>query len=1116
MSSGLRILITLLTVMSVAAAGVWINRIALLQHLLETRFDLNLKIETLNVSPGKTIRIHGTGLALEARNYRVNARDITVGIRPEAFRTGGYYIEYLKGSDGAIELLAQKSDATEPAVEQETGQPRWIPTAFSLNNIQFTYQDDDQDVRAQLDICNSTHLGNGNVQLVCQGQLQQSPIKVVGSYRLPDQQGKVEPLNVDVNWGQYKLIAHGTVDALSGFEGANLDMNLKAPSSAPLMELLGAKEVRAGTVDLSANITHQSAGYSIELAGRLSEIALSLSGQIDSFRNVNQAEVDYSLAGPSLYEAGALMNEFRLQPQPFSVTGHASLSGEHLTLKDTRVGVQQGVLEANIDMPAFPQTAGMEVDIRADQFRPNLLKPVAELCQLPYEPLDLDIQVVMIDQGQSLKASIDGASYDITIEGTLNETPGLNRVKVAVQGTSLNTIGHCLNVELPDVPAELTASVEQQENRVKVTDIDLSSDLAEIQGSIYVALDTPFSFAANLAFTVPDALTLFDEITDYESPLENFPLSGVVKLTGSTEHLAIENFDFNAAGHEGSITGALGSPDSLEGLQLTINMAGVNLRDLLVDAESSRDHAQPYQLTTQISNERDGWLINGLQLDLVNTRVNLDGRLTSLPLYLGSSLNLEAQGENIQNLFGPWVDHPLPETGFSISTRIEFTEDFFRFENLNITVGQHSLISDISVDRPPDYSNTFGHLTLQGPSTHELNTVLGIDADVLDRPYAFSFNLKGDLDRLVFSDLKSQIAETDIAGQIVFQNTTPYGIDIDLVSDSFYLPLIYPSLDDAENNPEENTTDDGRVFSDQPFPTDWLHLFEGEFTWDMKRVWSKEEYSAEILLDLALADGELTARNIHWDSDDSKGDLKFSLQHIDNGVGLTLDATSSRLPLVWLMAGESLPSRNTSFRALLESEGNSFRSLMSNLDGSIAWQGGGGRIQSNRLEFLFGDFLTSAASAIVGRQSAEDRATTKVSCTSGGVYFVDGTAHLAPGIVSRTNRTDFYASGNIKLGEEKLRLIFLTKSRKGIGVSPLKVVAPRLKVSGTMTEPRFSVDTASTALSTGAAVFSGGVTVLATGLWDRMSSSSDACMQLYQQALSLPEFSRHKVSQPSE
>ncbi len=1091
----------------------WSQRITIARTYLQSSFDLQLELETLEISPGSLLSVRGIGLHLKGRQFEAKIEEIYVELRLDQLRGNDYYLARIEGSNGTINITRTEADRELPSEEEEQqGQTiRWLPESYDLNNIQVQYQDDDQDIHAILDECRATRVQEvSEININCHGQLQRSPLKLTGRYGLPDPAGTAEPLDVQVHWGQYRLTAEGKLDALSRLKGADLNLTLSAPTSQPLMELLGASEVRDGIVDLDGSITHEASDYTIRLAGQLSEIAFSVDGTVADLEVFAPVEANFNVAGPSLFEIGALFNEFRLQPQPFSTTGHVSFSTDHLALTDVSIGIEQGLITANLNMPGFPETKDMEVDLRAENFKPNVLKPVADLCQLPQELVNVEVNVVVTDPGQTLEIYLDGPSYDVKATGNLNRTPGTAQLDIDIAGTSLQTLGHCLAISLPDDPAQLTTRLAYADSKLTFSDLLLSSNLADIDGDLELNLNEPLTFQTKLGIDVPDVQLLIDEIADYRGPLKRFPLKGDLSMNGSLNQIDITSLRFEAAGQVGSLQGTLGNPRTLAGLQMSLAMEGDNLRDLIGDAESNANHEQPYQLNTLIAKEANAWLIQGLDLELVNTRVKMDGRLTRLPLYLGSYLEVEASGENIQNLLGPWLDHPIPELPFSLETNIDFKEKFFRFENLRATVGEHALQADLSIDRPPDYSNTFGHLALQGPRTQELVALLGLDWDVLDRPYELSFNMTGDLDRLVVNELTSSIAETDVSGQIVFQNKSHYLLDVDLVSRSFYLPLIYPSLVDEGNQDEPVVTGDKRVFSDQPIPRSWLQAFEGEVTWDIHKAWSTEEYKTEVLLDLSLQNAELVGRNIRWDSEDSTGNIKFRLNESKDALGLTLEATSSRLPLVWLLTGESLPSEGTSFRALLSSNGQSIRHIMGNLNGTVLWQGGRGHIQSNRLELLFGDFLTSATSAIIGGESAEERRRTLVSCTAGGIHFNDGIAYLAPGIVSRTDRTDFYASGSIDLEKEKLKLVFLTKSRTGIGLSPLKVIAPRLRVGGTMTEPRFSVGTTSTALSTSAAFFSGGVSVLATGLWDRMSTSSDACVQLHEQALKLNEFGNHR------
>ncbi|MBO6597844.1 MAG: hypothetical protein JJ952_18545 [Pseudomonadales bacterium] len=1112
----MRGLLTILAVLICISLIAWFQKIPIATAILASRFDLQIELDSIDISPGRLLSIRGTNLQISGAHFSAEAKKVYVELRLEQLLGDEYFLAYVEAIDGRVEIA---EDLTEAKSEQEQNQGenlalqrsiRWVPESFTLRNVDMRYLDEDQDIQATLWQCGSQKRAEANeIDIDCRGVLQGTPLNIHGRYGLPDPLGNTEPLDLNVNWGQYSLNAEGKLDAFSRLQGVDLNLSLTAPDSTPLLKLLGASEVRRGIVDLQGSVAHETDRFSVNLSGELSGIAVSVNGALGDLSSHSIIDANFSIAGPSLFEVGALFNEFRLQPQPFSTTGHIKFGHDHLTLSDIRVAVEQGLMTANVEVPNFPNTEGLLLDVKANQFKPKILRSVAEQCDLTHEAVDVAVGVNINELGQTVDINIEASSYEISANGVLNEEPGSVRMDVDIAGTSLELIGQCLNLGLPNVRATLSTSLHFSDNTLAFSDAHLNSELVGISGTGLVHLDEELAYSADLRIEIPDALALNDAIGRYRTPLSNFPFEGELNLAGSRKSVDVTRFTFNAAGQEGSLSGTLGNPSTLEGLRLKIAMRGENLRHLISDAESSSNHAQPYQLETQINQDTNGWMIETLDLKLANTTIKLEGRLSQQPMFLGSHLDVEAKGENIQNLVGPWVDHPLPELPFEVNTRINFTNDFFRFEDIYATVGGHVLKANINVDRPPDYSNSFGRLTLHGPSTTDLLDLLDIEFNLLDRPYEFSFNLKGDLDRLVINELESQIAETDISGQIVFQNKTPYYLDIDLRSDSLFLPLFDPSLLGETKRETTEEADNRSVFSDATLPTSWMHALEGEFTWDIQNAWTSEAYTTGILFDLALEDAELKGRDIQWDSDDSKGDLKFHMKEKQGIIDIHLDATSSRLPLVWLLAGESLPSKSTGFSALLHSEGNSLQSMMANLDGTVLWQGGSGRIQSNRLEFLFGDFLTAATNVIIGRQSAADRGTTRVSCTAGAIHFDKGIATLNPGIVSRTDRTDFFASGSIDLGLEELDLVFLTRSRTGMGISPLKVVAPRLKVGGTMTDVSFSIDTASSALSAGAAFFSGGVSVLATGLWDRVNASADACSQLKLQAEGMPEFSAH-------
>ena len=113
-----------------------------------------------------------------------------------------------------------------------------------------------------------------------------------------------------------------------------------------------------------------------------------------------------------------------------------------------------------------------------------------------------------------------------------------------------------------------------------------------------------------------------------------------------------------------------------------------------------------------------------------------------------------------------------------------------------------------------------------------------------------------------------------------------------------------------------------------------------------------------------------------------------------------------------------------------------------------------------------------------------------------------GKLRLDPGIGIRTSRFDILTTGNITLPDEQLKLRLTSRSRKGIGVSATKTLVPRVGIAGTITAPKLNLNPTDTALSSGAAIASSGLSILATGLWDRIRSSvENPCDALYSKAV---------------
>ena len=83
--------------------------------------------------------------------------------------------------------------------------------------------------------------------------------------------------------------------------------------------------------------------------------------------------------------------------------------------------------------------------------------------------------------------------------------------------------------------------------------------------------------------------------------------------------------------------------------------------------------------------------------------------------------------------------------------------------------------------------------------------------------------------------------------------------------------------------------------------------------------------------------------------------------------------------------------------------------------------------------------------------------------------------------------------GDIDLKTEKLNIEFNTKPRKGVGISADMFVTPFVKLKGTLASPSVGLNKKGTLLAGGAAVATGGLSLLLKGVFDRATAEGDQC-----------------------
>jgi hypothetical protein len=307
-----------------------------------------------------------------------------------------------------------------------------------------------------------------------------------------------------------------------------------------------------------------------------------------------------------------------------------------------------------------------------------------------------------------------------------------------------------------------------------------------------------------------------------------------------------------------------------------------------------------------------------------------------------------------------------------------------------------------------------------------------------------------------------------------------------------------PLLEDAEPVAEPEF-EDGRLIPDIAMPVEALRKLNGSLNVDVGELQRRKLFLRDIELDARLQDGrleistarfkarsgELVARALY----DASGEVgTASMDLVARSLGLGLVETNIDL----VMKGD--------FDIGLKTTGNDLRSMAGNANGVVYVDTRGGRFTRNEyLQAIYGDMLEETLNTL--NPFRETDPYTDFECIIVPLSIEDGMVTGVPSIFASTEKIRFVIQGSLNLKTEELRFGVRSTPRRILSFSAAELVNPYLQVVGTLASPKLAVDEAGVLITGGAAVATAGLSLLARGLWDRLSKSGDACKQMSEQAL---------------
>jgi hypothetical protein len=165
--------------------------------------------------------------------------------------------------------------------------------------------------------------------------------------------------------------------------------------------------------------------------------------------------------------------------------------------------------------------------------------------------------------------------------------------------------------------------------------------------------------------------------------------------------------------------------------------------------------------------------------------------------------------------------------------------------------------------------------------------------------------------------------------------------------------------------------------------------------------------------------------------------------------------------------------------------------LAGGLNGYLKITSGTGKIKAGSMQMFTSDFLFQLLNTI--NPFAKTDPNTNLKCAVILATLEQGKLFGKPALVLQSDRLNVFAVTNIDLSTESLDVTFNTVPQKGLGLSLSNLVNPYVKVVGTLGSPILALNQEGAILEGGAAVATGGLSIIALGLKDRFLSDKNPC-----------------------
>ncbi len=436
------------------------------------------------------------------------------------------------------------------------------------------------------------------------------------------------------------------------------------------------------------------------------------------------------------------------------------------------------------------------------------------------------------------------------------------------------------------------------------------------------------------------------------------------------------------------------------------------------------------------------------------------------------------------------TNYPLPEYGpLQISADISEKGGVLLVNDLRGTLADMNINATGKIKYPNKLKGMDFKLKVKANSLSDLSRVIKYNNFPRVGPLILSARVTDGKNVIKFSGLDMKLDKSDLKGnvEIYLKKTKPY---IAANLDSSLLDLS-PFM--SKKSPKNVIG--GKVFSSSPLPFASLNKIDADLNINAYRIKTRRDNFDKVHLKLALKNGRLSSKKLKATLAGGSIDGKLNIDASRpgktwvNGLVNVYGLQPSRLSNLH----NDISGAPTDMNIRVNGTGKSIAEIMGNMNGKVFVKVGKGTIKSEKFKILDSDIISNAVNTLL--PLPPDKPGRELICAVMNFEIKDGQAATDKGIALSTERMDVVGSGLVNLKDETLNIGVKPRGKEGFGVGAGSL-ADLVRIVGPLSNPHIQPDGVAAfkkGLSVGAAVFTGGMSLIAQGIYGAFTIDNDPC-----------------------